>query len=138
MKQLKELLIESLSTPKVFILVKPGSLSHTQDIIQMFEERGWNVTATVVKLLQPKEAKQLYYVHRKEDFYNDLCEYMTTDLCRAFIIEKAESKNPFDEVKAIKDEVREKWGESDMRNVLHSSDSIENMEREASLFFQTW
>jgi nucleoside diphosphate kinase len=61
---------------------------------------------------------------------------MSSGPCRAFIIGKANSMKPFEEVAKIKDEIRKKYGESDMRNVLHSSDSAENMEHEASIFFQ--
>jgi nucleoside diphosphate kinase len=52
---------------------------------------------------------------------------------------KSNTLDPFGEVKKIKDEIREKYGESDMRNVLHSSDSQENMDAEALIFFtKTW
>jgi hypothetical protein len=62
---------------------------------------------------------------------------MASDICRAFIFTKPgfQSKNTFKEVAKIKDGIREKYGESDMRNVLHSSDSMENMIHEASIFF---
>lgn len=136
MKHLTEFLTESLATSQVFIVVKPGSLQHTQAVIELFAENGWTVSRTTTKQLLLKEAKQLYAVHKKESFYKDLCEYMASGPCRAFIIEKPNVLDPFGEVKKIKDEIREKYGESDMRNVLHSSDSKENMEKEASLFFQ--
>jgi nucleoside diphosphate kinase len=61
---------------------------------------------------------------------------MSSDICRAFILKKEKnSKNPFEEVAGIKEEIRKTYGESDMRNVLHSSDNQENMDHEASIFF---
>lgn len=136
MKSFVEFLTEQLNLEKVFIVVKPGSLDHTQAILELFEDNGWKVCNTTTKTLLLDEAKQLYAVHKDEDFYDSLCEYMSSGPCRAFIIGKANSMKPFEEVAKIKDEIREKYGESDMRNVLHSSDSAENMEHEASIFFQ--
>lgn len=126
------------NTAKVFVVLKPGSLDLGQIVIERFERDGWKVHMTTTKTLLLSEAKKLYKVHRKEDFYNDLCEYMSSGQCRAFILKKEGSINPFNEVKKIKDEIREEYGESDMRNVLHSSDSEKNMYDEASIFFSTW
>ena len=41
----------------------------------------------------------------------------------------------FKEVDKIKDEIRQRWGESEMKNVIHSSDSLEHMNEEAKIYF---
>ena len=138
MKGLVEFLLESENKKRVFVVVKPGSLDLCQNVIERFEVDGWNVCMTTTKQLLLSEARSLYKVHKKESFYKELCNYMSSGPCRAFIFENPKSNNPFDDVKKIKDEIREKYGESDMRNVLHSSDSKENMDHEASIFFQAW
>ena len=139
MKDLTQYLYEAVGNDsKVFVVLKPGSLDLGQTVIKRFGKAGWIVDRTTTKQLLLSEAKQLYKVHKKEDFYNDLCKYMSSDQCRAFIFKKSNSLDPFGEVKKIKDEIREKYGESDMRNVLHSSDSQEAMDKEASIFFQVW
>lgn len=140
MKSLQKFIIEQLEpVQKIFVVVKPGSLNLCDIIIKRFEQDGWEVDKTSIKQLLPKEACELYYVHRKESFYKDLCKYMSSNLCRAFIFKKPgqQSEKTFKDVKKIKDEIREKYGESDMRNVIHSSDSEENMKKEASIFFRT-
>ena len=38
--------------------------------------------------------------------------------------------------KKVKDEVRDKYGKDDMKNCMHSSDSKENVEREADICFK--
>lgn len=121
----------------VFVVLKPGSLDLAQIVIKRFKESGWVVEKTTIKQLLLREAKDLYKVHEKENFYEDLCKYMSSGLCRAFIFIKHgnQSKASFDEVKKIKDEIREKYGESDMRNVLHSSDSDKAMDWESGIFF---
>jgi nucleoside diphosphate kinase len=60
---------------------------------------------------------------------------MSSDITRAFIFTKETNDDEFKEASRIKDEIREEWGESDMRNVVHSSDSKENFEKEASIYF---
>lgn len=138
MKHLAQAINESMNKSKVFVVVKPGSLNLAQTVIERFAQDGWTVSQTTTKKLLLAEAHTLYKVHRKEDFYKDLCEYMCSDICRAFIFEKSNILDPFKEVKKIKEEIREKYGESDMRNVLHSSDSQKAMDNEASVFFSCW
>lgn len=138
MKHLNEYIVESINKSHVFVVLKPGSLDLAQTVIERFSQDGWEVAQTITKKLLLSEAQKLYKVHRKEDFYKDLCEYMCSDICRAFIFEKSNILDPFEEVKKIKEEIRETYGESDMRNVLHSSDSQKAMDSEASVFFSCW
>lgn len=122
---------------KVFVVIKPGFLNLCDKIIERMKDSGWEVFKTTVKKLQLKEAKQLYKIHEKESFYEDLCKYMASDVSRAFIFEKYGSRldEPFDVVAKIKNEIRNEYGESDMRNVMHSSDSEESMLQEAKIYF---
>jgi nucleoside diphosphate kinase len=45
-------------------------------------------------------------------------------------------KDPIKDMKSIKDKVRKIWGKDDMRNAMHSSDSIDNVNREYKLVFE--
>ena len=136
MKNLKDYITEGLNNQKkIFVVIKPGFLDKTVDILNICKEEGWDVKFSTIKKLLLNEAKELYKVHKKEDFYKDLCEYMSSDVTRAFIFVKETNNDEFKEASRIKDEIRKKWGESDMKNVVHSSDSKENMEREASIYF---
>lgn len=134
MKTLIEYIAESVSS-EVFVVLKPGALDLAQTVIERFAQDGWKMKKTTTKQLLLSEAKRLYYVHKKEDFYKDLCEYMSSAQSRAFIFTKEGAKDPFKEVAAIKEEIREKYGESEMRNVLHSSDNAKNMAKEMSVYF---
>ena len=136
MKNLKEYITEGLNSHKeIFVVIKPGFLDKTSDILDVYKENGWELKFTTIKQLMPEEAKRLYAIHKKEDFYKPLCEYMSSDITRAFIFTKKTNDDEFKEASRIKDEIREKWSESDMRNVVHSSDSKENFEKEASIYF---
>ena len=136
MKDLKEFLLEHTNhDKKIFVVIKPGFLDKAQDILDIYKEEGWTLKFSTVKQLLLSEARELYKVHNKQVFYKDLCDYMSSGVTRAMIFSKETDKDEFKEATRIKDIIREKWGESDMRNVVHSSDSLENMKHEAGIYF---
>ena len=136
MKTLKNFLLESVELDKkIFVVIKPGFLDKAQEILDIYKDEGWTLKFSTIKQLLLSEARELYKVHKKQDFYKDLCDYMSSGVTRAMIFTKETDKDEFKEATHIKDVIREKWGESDMRNVVHSSDSLENMEHEAGIYF---
>lgn len=139
MKGLSEYLLESLVHPgRIFIIIKPGFLNKSQEILQKFEENGWKMERQVSKKLLEKEAKSLYKIHKKEDWYDDLVKYMSSELSMGVILINNNikmSKSIFEEISAVKDTIRAEMGESEMRNVIHSSDSYEHMREEAGIYF---
>lgn len=138
MKTIKQFLNESLGNgEQIFTIIKPGFLEHTADIINEFANHGWEVSQTTIKKLTDDEAKQLYKVHKDKDFYDELCEYMSSGPTRAIIYKRNGRTNSatFEEVASIKDAIRDRWGIDDCRNVMHSSDSFSAMEHESSIYF---
>lgn len=122
----------------IFVVIKPGFLKYAQDIIEQYTDMGWKLKKTRTKQLLLNEAKKLYAVHKKEDFYEDLCKYMSSGESMALIFANKLLKisdDMFKQTNEIKDIIREKYGESDMRNVVHSSDSYQAMLNESSIYF---
>ena len=133
---MKKLAVRTKNTKSIFVIIKPGFLPLCSKILQIFEEKGWNISQLRTKQLLLSEARTLYSIHKNEDFYDDLCKYMSSGLTMAFIFSKDNATGDvFEETGNIKDIIRKKWGESDMRNVIHSSDSLEHMNKEASIYF---
>lgn len=134
---MKKLASYSKTTKHIFVIIKPGFLPLCSKILQIFEENGWNISMLRTKQLLLSEAQKLYAIHKDKDFYKDLCKYMSSGITMAFIFEKDMPMDDkvFEEVGKIKDIIRKKWGESDMRNVIHSSDSLEYMNQEAPVYF---
>lgn len=137
-------LFETLSSSNVddsmcniFVIVKPGFLKDNQFIINEFEKRGWKVDRIKTKRLLLSEAKRLYEPHKKEEWFDDLCNYMSSDLSMGilFVKDKPMTKKMFDETNKIKDIIRKKLGESEMRNAIHSSDSLERLGIERGIYF---
>lgn len=142
MKSLSEYVVSKLgqfnpNESHGFILVKPGEEAHTQEIIQMYEEDGWSLAKIRTKVLLQEEAERLYEPHKNEDFFQPLVQYMISGPCTGIVLTRngEASEKDFKDIAKIKDVVREKWGESEMRNVLHSSDSEERFKEEAGIFF---
>ena len=120
----------------IFVIVKPGFLKHTKDIIKLFEEKGWTLGKIRTKQLLLQEAQRLYEPHKKEDFFKPLCEYMISEPTTAILFVRDEPlKNKFKKVGELKDTIREKYGESEMRNCIHSSDSEERLNIEKRIYF---
>jgi nucleoside-diphosphate kinase len=132
-------LLEAITTnyKRVFVIIKPGFIDKTKEILNIFKKYGWELDLTTIKQLQLSEAKALYAVHKNEDFYKDLCNYMSSGPSRAMILKKPGvlTQKTFDAIATIKNIIRDKWGESDMKNVLHSSDSYESMQNEYVIYF---
>lgn len=137
MKDLNNYIIEHINDPKkdeVFVIIKPGFLKKSAEIMEMIKEEGFELVKTTTKLLTLKEACDLYKIHSKEEWYKPLCDYMSSDLTLGLLF-KSDDKEPLKKMAEVKDKVREKFSESDMRNVMHSSDSYEHMLDEQCIYF---
>lgn len=129
--------ISSKENHHVFMVIKPGFLDLYDDIIKIMEKKSWKADRVETKTLSMSEAKEMYKIHKNESFYEDLCKYMSSDKSTGIIFEKKDPslKDPFKEMDKIKDQIRKKWGKSDMENVIHSSDSLKNMIMESEIYF---
>lgn len=118
-----------------FCILKPEFLDHEDDFLKMLTNNGWQIVQKDRRTLTDKEAQELYKMHAKKDFYNDLCKYMSSGDCLCCSCYK-DCKDPIKDMQAIKDKVRSTWGKDEMKNGMHSSDSIENVNRETKLIFE--
>lgn len=138
MKTLTDYLSTNFNDPMlrnhVLVVVKPGFENMINTICDIFKTNGYTIVKTKTTRLTLEQAKELYKIHKKKDFYDGLCNYMSSGITTAFILKKR-SDNIFDEFAKLKDKIREEYGESDMRNVLHSSDSYKNFTHESQIYF---
>lgn len=138
MEKLKDFLASNISNPMrknhVLVVVKPGFDKLVGEICDIFKKNNYSIVKSKCTRLTLAQAKELYKVHKKESFYDGLCTYMSDGPTTAFILYK-KSDNIFKEFAKLKDKIREEYGESDMRNVLHSSDSYKSFVHEAGIYF---
>ena len=105
-----------------FVILKPEFLDHSEE---------WLKTLKLTK----EQAEEFYKMHKGKDFYDDLCKYMSSGKCLCCKCYK-ECSDPIEEMDKIKDEIRKKWGKDDMKNAMHSSDSLQNAARESKIIFK--
>lgn len=120
---------------EVFVVIKPGFLEKSNQIIDKFAREGFRFMKMRTKQLSMSEAKRMYYVHKDEDFYYKLCKYMSSAPCIGILFDARGIEEPFKITNELKDKIRALWSEDEMRNCIHSSDNVENMTKEMAVFF---
>ena len=143
MTKLSQYILEHLSTPKdakAFIIIKPGFLDYKDEIFDYINKKGFIMhDHTNPMRLSNNQIKDLYCCHSKEDWYDDLCKYMASgDIIAAeymFDYNKYPGTNTISLMKDIKHHFRDKYGKDEMKNCMHSSDSLENVQREGKIIF---
>lgn len=123
---------------RILVIVKPGFLQHTQEIVDKLQAANFRIVNTKTTTLTRDAAKKLYDVHKKEPFYKALVDYMISGPSTAIVIEQRKRIGEERSIKLvadIKEEIREKYGESERLNVMHSSDSYNRAAYEISCYF---
>ena len=138
MKHIVNFISEHLHAPKntkAFVIIKPGFLDYEDEIFEYIHDNGFEmIDHTNKQQLSDSQIHELYKMHKGKDFYDDLCEYMKGYVIAAIFIYEG-SDDPIKKMDKIKDHFRKKYGEDEMRNVMHSSDSMKNVLREAKIIF---
>ncbi|MBO5003847.1 MAG: hypothetical protein J6D03_00970 [Clostridia bacterium] len=134
MKTLKLLLEEQEAPVGVngFCILKPEFTQFEDEFCTLLNNNDWKIVKKVKKKLTKDEAEKLYANKKDESFYNALCDYMSSGECICCSCSK-ECDDPIKDMDSIKKKVRKQWGKDDMKNGMHSSDSINNVERESKL-----
>ena len=129
---------------RTLVLVKPDALQRglAGEIISRLEQRGLKITA--IKMLHMNEAlaKKHYAIHEGKPFFKPLMDYITSSPIIAAVLESPNAvdvtrntmgaTNPVDAgMGTIRGDLALEIG----RNLVHGSDSLENAEKEISLFF---
>lgn len=121
--------------PNGFCLLKPGFVDHEDEFCDILNKNGWEILNKKRIKLTPDQASTLYVNLEDKPFYPELCDYMSSDDCLCCSCINEQTEDPIGDMKKIKDKVRDMWGETEMKNAMHSSDSQDNVERETALCF---
>ncbi|MDJ0755721.1 MAG: nucleoside-diphosphate kinase [Ardenticatenaceae bacterium] len=129
---------------KTLILVKPDGVQRSLigEIVGRFERRGLKLIGMKFLQMTTELASKHYAVHQGRPFYDDLVAYITSGPIVAMVWEGNDAiaaaratigaTKPVD---ASPGTIRGDFGMEIGRNLVHGSDSPENGELEASLFF---
>ena len=129
---------------RTFAMLKPGVLQRriVGDIIDRIERKGLQIIGLKIMNLTPLLATSHYIEHSKKSFYEDLISYIVSGPVVAIAIEGDDAVKimrrlcgPTSVCESNPGTIRGDYCLHTNLNIIHSSDSIENAQRELSLFF---
>ena len=120
-----------------FIIIKPGFLKYTDDIIRDLHRLDFVIIEAMEKTLTREEAETIYSVHKGKAFYEKLIKYMTSGPSIGMILLSpfSDRESAIETLKQLKEKYRKRYSIDKTHNVIHSSDSYQNVIYEAEAFF---
>ncbi|WP_112181180.1 MULTISPECIES: nucleoside-diphosphate kinase [Paraliobacillus] len=127
-----------------FIMIKPDGVKRAiiGELISRFEKKGYRMITARMLTMTSEVANQHYQEHRNKEYYPGLKEYITSGPVFAMvwagedIVEQSRMMiGATDPAQAEAGTIRADYGTDKRRNVIHSSDSLQNARREINLFF---
>lgn len=129
---------------KTLVLVKPDGVQRglVGEIISRFERTGLKLVALKMLHMDREMAGKHYAIHQGKPFFEGLVSFITSSPLIAAVFEGTsavevvrKTMGATDPVKAAPGTIRGDLAVDIGRNVVHGSDSIENAQKEISLFF---
>ena len=129
---------------KTLVLVKPDGVQRALvgEIISRLEQRGLKMIGAKFMLVSKGLAEEHYGIHKGKPFYPPLIEYITSSPVMAMVWEGPGAVGAVRQtmgltrpMEAAPGTVRHEGGREVGRNLTHASDSVENGEAEANLWF---
>ena len=129
---------------RTLVLIKPDAMQRrlAGEILARFEQRGLNVRAAKLVLVDEALADAHYAEHREKPFFGELVEFITSSPTLALVLEGASAiqvvrttmgaTNPVDSAPGT---IRGDLALAMPDNLVHGSDSTESAERELRLWF---
>jgi nucleoside-diphosphate kinase len=129
---------------RTLVLIKPDAVGRklTGKIISAYEEKGLRISA--LKIIKPslEIAENHYIEHKDRPYFENLIGYITSGEVCALIIEGVnvitivrKINGATDPLDADMGTIRGRFALSKSENSVHSSDSVENAEREIGIWF---
>jgi len=133
---------------RTLVLVKPDGVEygHIGEIITRLENRRFEIQALKVVLATKEQLARHYEKLVDKPFYHEIESYMLEGPIVAIVAsgtniidvfhKMAGKTNPGEaEVGSIRGDYGRDWDDGVVRNVVHSSDSVESAEREIGIWF---
>ena len=129
---------------RVLVLIKPDAMRRKimGEIISMYERKGLNISRIDILTPNEKIISAHYQDYLEKPFFPELLDFMTSGPVCAMVIEGENSiakvrkiNGSTDPLQAEMGSIRAKYAESKSINCVHASDSVENAEKEISIWF---
>ncbi len=133
-----------MAIQRTFSIIKPDATKRnlTGKIIAKFEEAGLRVVAQKRIRLTLEQAQTFYGVHKDRPFFDELCEFMTSEPIVVQVLEGEDAIAKNREVmgatnpeEAAPGTIRREFALSIGENSVHGSDAPETAAEEIAYFF---
>jgi nucleoside-diphosphate kinase len=126
-------------------IIKPKAVANGNvgAILHTINAGGFRIRGMKMIQLTRKQAEEFYSVHKKQEFFNGLVEFMSSG---PIVVASISAPNAVEEFRklvgatdpkvAAPDTIRGKFGTNTTMNAIHGSDSDENAIRETNLMFK--
>ena len=130
---------------RTLLIIKPDAVERKLigEIIQRIERKGLEIKALKMENITLEKAEKHYEIHKEKEFYNGLIEFITSGPVVLMVVEgvnciqivrhMAGSTSPLD---AIPGTIRGDYSMDTLRNIVHTSDSVETSAKEIKNFFK--
>jgi len=130
---------------RTFVYLKPNTIKRQLigKVLSRFEKRGLKIVAMKMVHMSDYQAEELYQEHKGLDFYEPLLKFVTSGPIVVMVLEGPRAVElvrhtigKTDPLEAESGSIRGDYGVTVRKNIVHASDSVENAEREISIFFE--
>ena len=130
---------------RTFAIVKPDGVQGgvLGKVLARIEEEGFRVLGLRMIRMTRKEAEGFYAVHRNRPFFEGLTAYMSSGPAVVMVLEREGAiahwrrvMGATDPAKAEPGTLRQMFGSSIERNVVHGSDALDTAAVEIAYFFR--
>ncbi|MBC7112656.1 MAG: nucleoside-diphosphate kinase [Candidatus Methanomethyliales bacterium] len=130
---------------RTFVMIKPDAVLRglVGEVISRLERKGLKIVGMRMIKMSEEEASSLYSVHKGKPFYDELIRFIRSAPVVVMAIEGESAISvvrrligPTDSKEAPPGTVRGDFSCSKSMNIIHASDSLDNAQRELSIFFK--
>lgn len=133
-----------MALERTLSIIKPDAVERNLvgRILARFEQSGFRIVAVKMLHLTKPQAEGFYAEHQGKPFFDGLVKYMTSAPVVVSVLEKENAVKDYrmligatNPEQAAEGTIRKDFAESQSRNSVHGSDSVESAVREIAYFF---
>ncbi|WP_273402951.1 nucleoside-diphosphate kinase [Actinobacillus porcinus] len=133
-----------MTVERTLSIIKPDAVERNLvgKILARFEEQGFQIIAAKMLRLTRAQAEGFYAEHQGKEFFEPLVEYMMSAPILVSVLEKENAVKDYRTLigttnpeAAAEGTIRKDFAQSQRRNSVHGSDSVDSAEREIAYFF---
>jgi len=129
---------------QTLVIIKPDAVNRclVGKVIERFEQKGLQIKAMKMQMLQPYVLKEHYAHHKDKAFFGELVKYMSSIPSVLMILEGKDvvsvvrrMAGPTQGREAEPGTIRGDFSVSNQSNIVHASESLEAAKKEIERFF---